>query len=462
MSDDTANPYAPPSHEVVSSDVVGGMWRVEGDYLVVREGTVLPEVDLDGHGKGGPLTPMAMKLPVPLDGKGVGLIVLSALPMVAYIIYQLTRGQRISWLWMMGIWFVTHFLTRGIKIRTAPTHIYGYISVPAIREITRRDRLRQRLTVALLVPIGVIFPLVIAYPLMTKRYDRIMDAAKMAGGVVGVTLLLLLGVAIWKMVDKRWHCSRLSDGWLWIKGLGPGALAGLGARSVGYVPVAVKKQVFQARLDLMPEEFWKRTYGSGLGGRFKLWALRRRTKGGPIEHPAFHWSERTWLSPAEADAELLAAWRSEVAGTPLAGWSLVYAERIDTTSGCDQILELVFLSPDRLHAVIPSITRMVVDRKLKEIRGLNFRSFTRDGRIIATETKALTYLRPAELDVAVVKGTPAEVAETHLRRAACETLLPLGAAELRQQEEREMRLNHDVMVAAGIYGPTEEIDFYRP
>jgi hypothetical protein len=316
--------------------------------------------------------------------------------------------------------------------------------------------------VALLVPIGVIFPLVAVYPSMTRRYDQVFEAVKVAGGIVAVSLVILLGVAIWKEFDKGWHCPRFRDGWLWIKGLGPEALAGLGALAVGYQPVPVKKKVFKARLDLMPEAFWQKSYGRGPLGRFRMWSLRRRLKGGPLENFVFHWSEREWLSPADADPELLEAWRLETAGTPLADWSLVYAERTDTTSGYDQVNELVFLSPDGRHAAIPSITRAVMDRKLREVREMNFRSFTEDGRIIATATSEQTSLLPPELDFSVASGKPMDVAHAHLQRTSGEELLSMNADELRRQEEREMRLNHETMEAAGIYGPIEEMDFFRP
>ena len=196
MPEDTLNPYAPPVEAAAPADAAG-LWRVEGDYLIVREGTMLPRIDLAGRGKGGPLTPAIMKLPVPLDGKGLALTAVGALPVAGYLGYQLMTGGRVSYLWMFGIVIATQFLFRGVKVRTAPAHVFGYISVPAVRTITRRARWRQRLTLAMLVPIGVIFPLAAAYPTMTRSYDRIYVIAKGAGGMVAVALVILLAVSIW-------------------------------------------------------------------------------------------------------------------------------------------------------------------------------------------------------------------------------------------------------------------------
>jgi len=459
--DDALNPYAPPSQEVVSPEVAGGVWRVEGDYLVVQEGTVLPKVDLDGRGMGGPLTPVAMKFPVPLDGKGIGLIAVAALPVAGYMVYQAMRGGRISWLWMMGILIGTQFLFRGVKVRTAPAHVYGYISVPAIRRITRRVRLRRWLTIAMIPPIGGFLPLMAVLPSM-RRSDDLYEIAKWGTGVLAISLLILFGVAIWSAIDRGWSCTRLRDGWVWVKGLGPEALAGLGARAVGYQPVPVKKKVFKMRLDLMPPGFWKKAFGTGPLGRFRFWMLRRKTKGGPIEHLSLHWNEREWVPAAKVDPEFLEMWRLEIAGTALADWSPVYAEKFDSTSGFVQVIQLWFLSPDHRHAAAFTTMWVVNNRKFNETRDVSFRSFATDGRIFATAAREAIELVPAEVDFAVVPGKPMEVASAHLQRTSGEALIAMNAEELRHQEERELRLNRQTMEAAGIYGPLEDMDFYRP
>ncbi|MCW1922957.1 hypothetical protein OKA05_10375 [Luteolibacter arcticus] len=459
--DDVLNPYAPPAEETAAAETPG-VWRVEGDCLIVREGTVLPRVDLDGRGKGGPLTPMWLKLPVPLDVKGIAVTSFIALPVLGYIIFQSMRGGRLSVVWAMVIAMVAQFLLRGVKVRTGPANVFGYISVPAVRAMTRRARWRRWLTGALLVPVVVIFPLMAAYPLMTKRYDQVIEVAKLAGGMVAVSLVILLGVAVWGEFDKGWRCPRFRDGWLWVKGIGPQALIELGARSVGYQPVPVKRKVLKMRLDRMPLAFWRKAHGSGPLGRLWTWWFRWQTKGKPLEHDIFHWSERDWLAPEEADPELLAAWRSEIAGTPLADWTMAYSERVASPVGCDQVTELVFLSPDGRHTAIPSITRIVIGRKLRETRDLNFRSFTTGGRIIATATSEPVGPLPEEVKFALAKGSPMEVAAAHLQRISGEDLVPMNAEEARRQEEREMQLNHEAMEAAGIYGPIEEMDFFRP
>jgi hypothetical protein len=461
VPEDALNPYAPPTEEVSSTETPG-VWRVEGDYLVVREGTMLPRVDLDGRGSGGPLTPMIMKLPVPMDGKGIALSAGISLPVIAFLFYQGAWGGKVSIYWAVGIALVSQFLFRGVKINSGPRFVFGYISVPAVRGITRRAQWQRRLTMVLLVPMLVLFPLIAAYPLVTRRYDQVFEALKWAGGTVGFALVSLLGVAIWKEFDKGWRCTRYRDGWLWVKGLGAQALADLGARAMGYVPVPVKRKVFKMRLERMPVEFWRQVHGRGFFGRFRTWWFLSQTKGRPLEQYAFHWSERAWLAPEEVDAELLAAWRSETAGTPLADWALVYGERAASPVGWDETNEAIFLSPDGRYAAVPTVTRVVMDRKLKETRETHFRSFTTDGRTIATGTMAHLSPELGGFEFALAKGGPMQVAELHFERSAKEDLVCMDPAEARRLEERELQMRHEAMEAAGIYGPLEEVEFVRP
>ena len=64
MAEPSVNPYAPPESTVESSEPPASGWSVQGEHLVVRDGTILPpDVDLDGRGAGGPLTPIGKRGP---------------------------------------------------------------------------------------------------------------------------------------------------------------------------------------------------------------------------------------------------------------------------------------------------------------------------------------------------------------------------------------------------------------
>jgi len=347
-----------------------------------------------------------------------------------------------------------------VKIRTAPAHLFGYISVPAVRAMTRRARWRRWVTAALLVPLFLVFPLMMFVSTAGSRRE-LSDLLQMGMGLFAVSIVLLLGVAVWGALEKNWSCARLRDGWMWIKGLGPDAVMGLAARSSGHAPELVKRKVFKIRVDLLPLEFWRDVHGRGPIGRMKTWRLLAQMKK-PAEIYAFHWSEREWLPAREADPELLAAWQSETAGTSLAAWPLAYAERFTSLGYHEQGNELAFLSPDGRYAAIPMISREVTDRQLKERRELHFRSFTQDGRIIATGTREWVGPQSESFEFAFTEGSPMQVAELHLRRTANLELVRMDADELLRREQAELQLWYEVRLAAGLYGPLEEMDFYKP
>lgn len=457
MSDESVNPYAPPAEESAAAEIPG-VWRVEGDCLVVREGAMLPPVDLDGRGAGGPLTPLMLTLQPPVSANALLFVAIGVLALVGY---HFISGNHVTWLGVIGVSIVIQFMSRGVKVRTAPALVFGHLSVPAARAMSRRATWRFRLNCLLLALLATMFALIFAFPLMPKGIRHLDAIAAWGLGGFGLSLVLLLVVAFWSALDWRWRCSRLRDGWVWIKGLGPDALQHLAARAVGYQPVPVKRKVFKMRLDRLPAAFWRQVHGRGLLGALRTWWIKSRTKG-PVERYGFHWSEREWLSPQEADPELLEAWRRETAGTPLADWPLVYAERTRSPAGCDQVNELAFLSPDGRHAAIPAITRVVNGRKLREIRETNFRSFTADGRIIATGTVEAHGPFPAAFHYLVAEGDPMHVAQAHFQHTSAQDLVRMDAAELRRREELEMQLRHEAMEAAGIYGPIEEMEFTWP
>jgi hypothetical protein len=458
MPGDSLNPYAPPAQEVAAGEIPG-VWRVEGDYLVVREGALLPPVDLDDRGAGGPLTPMLLQLQVPTDGKGMAVHVASSLPVLGYCAYQIQRDGEISMLVVLSVMFGSHFLFKGIKVRTHPAHLFGFVSVPAARALTRRARWRRWLLAASLLPVALLLGLVFAFPFIGLDVEWLFRSVYWGLGALVASLVLVIAVTVWMVFDRGLTCTRFRDGWMWVKGASPRVLANLAARSTGAPPVMVPRRVFTCHWDRMPAADWRQADQGPLEA-LKIWWIRARAKA-PLDLLCFHWSEREWLAPDQADPELLAAWREETAGTPLEGWTLVYAGRSGSPAGCDEVNELVFLSPDGRKAAIPSITRQAIGGKLKESRGLNFRSFTSDGRILATGQRAPAGPAPEGFLFTRAKGSPAEVACVHLQRLAGESLVTLDAAELRRREEREMQLHHDSMEAAGIYGPLEEIELPR-
>ncbi len=440
MPEDSDNPYAPPAATVVPEGLAG-CWSVQGDVLVVRENAVLPPVDLDGRGAGGPLTPMVLKLPVPMGVKGILLMVLPAALILGYLSFERGYRDRSGFPGVLLIVLFSVLIGRFVKIRKFPAFVWGHASLPALRAMNRRrDRLSKVGGILLLAFFGVAC------------------AGKGLLGVAGMLLVAYFWITVLASDESRWRCTKAQDGWLWIKGIGPAGLAELAGRAGAEAPPTVRRKVFRFRLQRLTMGEWRETNGFRLSAWWQTLLMLSR-KPEEQEHLSYHWSERKWLEPAEADPELVEAWRRETEGTPLAGWTMIYAERGDSPTRCIRSEEIVFLSPDGRHAAMSMVARVASGKGLLEDRReTGFRSWTEDGRILATGNRRISGPLQEEMEFEVHSGSTWELAQHHLRRAAEERLEGIDAAGLRRKEEMEMQRRHEVLEDAGIHGPVEEME----
>lgn len=460
------NPYAPPAAGSDGLEDMPGCWSVQGNYLVVRENAVLPPVDLDGRGAGGPLTPVVLRLPVPMGGKGIAAMVIPAAMILGYL--AMGRVFRFG-SWSLPVFIVastlgsmafSHFFQRGTRVQNALAFLWGQASVEALRAKTRRARWRGYLAWASTFLLFAFLSIAIAgrSRMAEGLFSSSMEVLDAAVGVACLALAGYFGVAVWAALDSGWRCTKARDGWLWIKGIGPAALAELARRSAAEPPRVVLRKVFRFRLQRLTLSEWRATNGFRPGAWWQtLLMLSRKTEG--QEHLAFHWSERKWLEPAEGDPELVEAWLRDTAGTPLADWRMTHAERIDSPTRCVRSEEIVFLSPDGRHAAMSMVARVATGKGLLEDRRETaFRSWTEDGRILASGNQRVSGPLPEEMEFEVRTGPPWEMAQRHLERVAGETLVSIDAAGLRAKEEEEMQRRHEVLEDAGIYGPVEEME----
>jgi hypothetical protein len=460
MPVESENPYAPPA-AATAPDGLPGCWTIQGDYLVVRENAILPPVDLHGRGAGGPLTPLVLRLPVPMGGRGAAVIVLAVAAIVGFL--HFIPGADGPFGMPMAVvagMLLFPLFQRGAKIREAPAFLWAHASVPALRARVHRSRWRGGLA-------GLSTLLLIAFLMMAFAGKRQLAESLGSGSIDGFTTAAsagglaiagYLGTALWSALDTGWRCTKARDGWLWIKGIGPAGLAELARWSAGAPPPSARRKVFKFRLQRLTMSEWRATNGFRPVAWWQtLLMLSRKPEG--QEHLAFHWSERKWLEPAQGDPELVAAWRHDTAGTPLADWRMTHAERIDSPTGCVRSEEIVFLSPDGRHAAMSMLARVATGKGLLEDRRETaFRSWTEDGRILATGNRRVSGPLPAEMEFEVRDGSPWELARWHLERVSGRSLVAVDAAGLRSREEQEMQRRHEVLEDAGIYGPLEEME----
>ena len=473
MAIESENPYALPAAWLDAMEGMPGCWSVQGDYLVVRENAVLPPVDLDGRGAGGPLTPLVLRLAVPAGGLAVALIVIPAAIMIwciAMVRDFWTESRSLGALVLVvlvGVALVpmvaSRFLRRNSTAREGPAFLWGYASVPALRAMLQKARRR-----GWIAAVAGLLPLLFAV-LNSGVRDVMEDDDGMLSPEWRVFLKISLGMMVlsgcgavsagfWAAKERSWHCTKAQDGWLWIKGIGPAGLAELARRSAAEPPPLVRRKVFKFRLQRLTLSEWRSTNGFRPGAWWQTLLMMSRKPEGQ-EHLAFHWSERKWLEPREGDAELVEAWQRDTAGTPLADWRMTHAERIDSPTRCFRSEEIVFLSPDGRHAAMSMVARVATGKGLLEDRRETaFRSWTEDERILATGNQRVSGPLPDEMEFEVRKGSPWEMAQWHLARVAEEPLLVVDAAGLRRKEEQEMQRRHEVLEDAGIYGPVEEME----
>lgn len=461
MASESDNPYAPPT-SVDAEPNIGGVWRVDGDCLVVREGAALPPVDLDGRGAGGPLTPILLRLRVPVDAKSFGVFIGMAVVTGGYVIVSRQAGN-FSMLGLLVALVVGQFLFRGVKVRTAPATVRGWISLPALRATTRRVKWRRGLKVgASVLMIGAVGFVAAGmgqlYGSSRSRPDWLIFLGKAAIGMGGGGMLLLVVSGVWEALDQGWRCTRLRDGWVWIRGIGPEALAGLSARATAPLPEEVMRKTYKMRLDRMPLGFWRVVFGGGLTGWLRaVWV--KASMRGPRELVCFHWSETEILDRSHADEELSEEWRKQVDGSPLAEWQAVFASRSESAGGTDEVHQINYLSPDGLHAAATVRVRSAIGRELQELREVNIRSFRRDGTTVITGSLRPFLPLADHIDFALATGSPVQMEAIHRSRLREEDLVAVDAAELKRRDEEESEARHAAAQAAGFFGPVEEVPF---
>lgn len=471
MAIESENPYALPAAWSDGMEGMPGCWSVQGDYLVVRENAVLPPVDLDGCGAGGPVTPVVLRLAVPMGGKGIAALVIAAALVLGFLAVERefrNDPRRLGIVMVgfvgattMGSMLIFRLFQRETKARSELAFLWGHAAVAALRAKARRARWRGYLGWAATFLLFAFLGIAVAGKSRMAEgfFSNSMEVLDVAAGVACLALAGYLGVAIWAALDTGWRCTKARDGWLWIKGIGPAALAELARRSAAEPPPVVRRKVFKFRLQRLTLSEWRATNGFRPGAWWQTLLMMSRKPEGQ-EHLAFHWSERKWLEPREGDAELVEAWQRDTAGTPLADWRMTHAERIDSPTRCVRSEEIVFLSPDGRHAAMSMVARVATGKGLLEDRRETaLRSWTEDGRILATGNQRVSGPLPEEMEFEVRTGLPPwEMAQWHLDRVAGETLVTVDAAGLRVKEEEEMQRRHEVLEDAGIHGPVEEME----
>lgn len=443
------NPYAPPAVPVAPTPAHG--WTVQGDSLLVRDGTLLPEVDLDGRGAGGPVTPVVLMFGAPGQGGGrFGRGILFGL-ITALLVLSVRDFRPSPATIMIGAFvLVTLFLVMSAG-RIATVSVKGYLSLVALRARQRKIRWRALVTWS-----GVL--LFFAGAVLLPSASSPAGASRVfAGLALPISLLFVFGAAIWQLLDRRLACSRIQDGWLYLKGVGPAALAALAPRAGEALPPPRQRKVHLVYLHRAPLAVLLRPYPRNPWAWLYL-GLLKLLRSKALEVRAFHDTEREWRPAALADADLRATWDRAVAGTPLAAWQPALASRMDGPNGNVRSEELVCVSPDRLHLARALVVRAATQKVFLEFGDFIFRSWTSDGRLVTTGNGPADAPSAPGADYRRVRGSPWRIARAHFARVAGEPLSVIEPEEVQSRMRAANELGYQAGFAAGVYGPVEEIE----
>lgn len=402
------NPYSPPAGS--DEPVHLGTWRVEGNQLLVREGTVLPTVDLEGGPAGTSLTPVLIKL----SG---------------------TVPQ-----------------SEGEPSRLAMAR--GYASVPALRARARRRKWRNWIFWACAI--------IVWLPLPGERANSL-DPSELIKELAFIlwSFVPLLGMAAawaWGYSDRGVKCVRSKDGWHHLAGVSYVALAELARRGHEAPPVPRSRKAYRLfgyRLPLASLVMVRQRWNPFI---WMFMALLKARKSPMLAQRYLHWSERATAPASRTDAELRERWKKAATGTVLETWTVRWSDCRDSPVAGIRPLTLVTASPDGRFFATLHLVRAAMGGSFDEAEELNFLSWTGEGLLLDTSAFRAIEPQPANREFVRVKAATAQVWGVHHERAGEIAVALRDDADLRRRLDQAEVDREVTLEAAGVCGPVEEIE----
>ncbi len=463
MADETLNPYAPPTDRSVAEEEPAQGWSVQGEYLLVRPGTVLPPVSLEGEDTGGLLVPGVRRFQVISGGgKGVAVAFIPSMLGLAWFIYSKMNGLgHQGWLGVVVIVLLARLFT-GRAGGVVHITVVGFFSVEELRQKKRRRSwIRLMSVLGLVLLLGTCGALVMGMPAYLSSRGRFSSADELLAWVLPPTIagvVLIFGAMLWNSMMRGLKCKAFRGGWIYLRGVPASSLLQLQARSREPLPPMRMRKVskfYQYRLPFrsLLWNLWGHPW-------LALWlVIFKLTRSKRLVRLQFHWNERAMLPLSEADAGLVERWKEESPGTVLEGWRAVTAERRDSPLGDLRMELLTYASPDWRHFACLVVTRVSAGAIFSEIHQSILQSWGKDGRFFCTSSPPMTFLLPSHFDSREVRGSPGAVAEAHLARIEGEELLTVeGREHLNQLHEAQAEEIAALYEEQGLQSPPEEME----
>lgn len=465
MADNTVNPYQAPADEVAQAEPGNG-WSVSGDYLVVRPGTILPPVAMEGGGT--ILTPVLYRFNVLAGGPKamMGAIIPMALVFVWLIWAEKWVGEEFRWAGLVVLAILATVIS-GRFAKVIPAMVWGFAPVEALRKRARQKMIgRVLLGAGLFILAGSFIALVVAVP----HYVR---SARTGFDIDGILAWLLpaLGISVALMIASvacsgfkpGVTCALFKDGWLYLKGVPRESLARFGAKSMDPLPGKRMRKVYKQYLHRQPLDrlLGKKKWNLWNALRFSIWKSQRSPR---LESLGFPWCERVGLPLPEADADLVKMWKTGSTGTPLENWPAVMAGYLDSPGGMMRIGFLFHASPDLRHFANVAVIRVAGGNLFEETFQFIIRTWLDDGNAIFTNTPPPAPLAiPESVDWMASDETPGQVWKLHQERIGTKRIRAARSVEEFSGWMEELAEEFDAAAEAmGLQSPAYEMELHDP
>ncbi|MEM1082823.1 MAG: hypothetical protein AAGI48_01775 [Verrucomicrobiota bacterium] len=444
MEEEGSNPYATPQSDLTRLDDPGG-WQVRGKSLFFRDGAELPEVDLYSGRDDLPLTKASMEFAVSRSGLGgIVTMILRLAPSVMLIFLIVNRRWDLL-PWVAGLVLLAillRFLPKGKVLRA---RLRWHVST----EFERRRRRWNTLMSTLVY--GALLTMLLGMVLAPPEWRHL-----------GV--FLMIGVLVFVRLKARSYprlwCAKVVDGWFEVNGIPQTGLMALEGRrkweDAEEDEESERRKVYTARLyrmslpTLVGRNWWNPVTVMAI-------IVMKLFRSGRFEREMLHWSEAEELKGSAWDGDLRAKW-DELQGIEFfSGWRFLRAQKLDSLLGDQTIQWFTVVSPDDRHSLTVAVVRFVNAANSAEIYETTFRSWLADGVIVLSSNHRLEKLGSPGLRQQHFRGAMEEIASRHLDSLAGEEAIPAGFPDdWRRRMDDEQVMRHQLMEAAGIYGPVRE------
>ena len=446
MSD--SNPYAPPSvaEPQASSSLT---WQVQGNALLVKNGAVLPPIDLE---TGEHTLEMKCAQRV-LETAGsvlfVKMIILGGISVI------FTRFFRMELAATVAVLAALSLVVSRLSALRGPSHERIVISEFFDEN---RFRMRGRRRKWRFVAIGAICALMMANPFLISRFNP--DYTMIVVGLFLSGVVLLIGLAVWAVRDQSSARTLAGPpGWMRIAPVHPQALAFLNnlenqarlqAASLTSPRKRLIRTTFYHRYPLHLLLGTKVTNPLLLIRLFLMKILRSRH----LERETYHHSEAVKVAPDQLCEQLQKAIGSWFSTHP--DWSFVTGRQSPSPAGDLHLHSAILASAGLEHSA--SIVHSWATLKPElGTTGFSFGSWLGDGTFIRTDDHPQLPLRNPRVKAFRASGSADQVFQAHLHHCAGLEIAPShDPQELLARVQREIEELDQRLTAMGLQSEVRE------